>query len=385
MTLSYNPPPIIVQIVLTPRYETGLVIASWEQEYELLPVLEVEFVQPYSQLVKAQTEWTQPYSKVPIGAEFVQPYLTQGVIYLAIDQDYVLVRNTRDEFYASFLARRNLNAIDFDYYDIKVMLLDSTYPVEDGLLIHQYRSDLTQYEVSGTGYTPSGESITTGNTGLYWLAWLEGQYEGAAISDKQHTLLTANAPIKWVDAVFTTRYAALYAERPSGERSLISLLDFGYDVVVDGTFHLPLRDDNVVFDVNPDFLAFYNHELWRSMVGANACLTAGNTTSLDMSLISDVYVFDAAHDRTDVTAHSIKFMQLVGCSTSIEGADSVIRLPDNRALFAEVTGTFRYIFCRTALSPEGCLLDIGTTTTLSGGDFVLQAPNGIIAAKTRVQ
>lgn len=344
-----------------------------------------ELVQPYTQLPKAAAEFLQEYSTPPISLNLVQPYLTQGAIYLDVSQEYILIRGTKDEFYANFLALRNANNVDWSYNSVKVMLLDNTYPAAQGVIAHQYSTDVQPYEVDGAGYTSGGKVVSVGNTSLYWLTWLEGEYEGSILSDKQHALLTANTPITWTDASFITRYAALYVERTSGGKTLVALLDFGIDIEVNGSFTLPLREDSVVFDVNPDLLNFYNHELERSMRGTSANITAGSISNLRMSLIGDSYTFAAAHEAVDITAHSVKYLELVGCSASMEGEANVIRFPEDRAIFTEVTGTFRYVFFRTALAPEGGLIDLGGNITLSGGDFVFQAPNGVIAAKTRVQ
>src|SRR5690606_21921979 len=105
--------------------------------------------------------------------------------------------------------------IDLDSDTIKVMLCTSSYtPDQD---THQYKSDVTN-EVSGTGYTAGGTTISGGLTVSYNATTNVLSFDGADVSWTGATLIGANAP----------RYAVIYDDTASND-PLIGYVDFGDD------------------------------------------------------------------------------------------------------------------------------------------------------------
>lgn len=101
--------------------------------------------------------------------------------------------------------------IDLDTDDIKIMLVTSAYTP---LASHTKRSDVTN-EVSGTGYTAGGQSLSTKSVSLTGT-------EAIFNSD----------PIVWSSSSITARGAVLYKSRGGASSSdeLIAYFDFVEDV-----------------------------------------------------------------------------------------------------------------------------------------------------------
>lgn len=118
----------------------------------------------------------------------------------------------------SFLYGKVFNSafnaeIDFDTDTIKAMLCTSTYtPNQD---THQYKSSVTN-EVSGTGYTAGGVTLTT-KTVTY-------------TAGTNTFTLDADDPA-WTSSTITARYLVFYKSTGTDATSpLISYVDFGADV-----------------------------------------------------------------------------------------------------------------------------------------------------------
>jgi len=100
--------------------------------------------------------------------------------------------------------------IDFDTDAIKVMLTTSTYvPDQD---THDYKDDVTN-EVVGTGYTATGEALTS-KTVTY------------TAGTNKHVLDAAD--VTWAASTITARIAVIYDSSPATDptRPLISYQDF---------------------------------------------------------------------------------------------------------------------------------------------------------------
>ena len=113
--------------------------------------------------------------------------------------------------------------IDFDSDTIKVMLCTSTYtPNQD---THRYKSDVTN-EVSGTGYTAGGATVTSPTIG----------YTAAT-----NVLKLSGGNVSWASSTITARYAVVYDSTPGTDatRPIICYVDFGADVSSsNGTFSI---------------------------------------------------------------------------------------------------------------------------------------------------
>lgn len=116
--------------------------------------------------------------------------------------------------YGQFIGKALNKEIDWDSDDIKVMLVSSAYsPNQD---THDYLDDVVANEVSGTGYTAGGVSLT-GKTNTYDAA--------------TNTIVLDAADVTWPNSTVTARYAVLYnnSGASNATKPLIAYVDFVSD------------------------------------------------------------------------------------------------------------------------------------------------------------
>lgn len=127
-------------------------------------------------------------------------------------------------FYGNAFVSAFNKEIDFNTDTIKVMLLDNTHtPDQDA---HNYLDDVVADEVSGTGYTAGGATLTTA-TLTYTAGTNVFKLDGDDVS--------------WPSSTITARYAVVYDSSPGTDatRPLICYADFGADVSSsDGAFSI---------------------------------------------------------------------------------------------------------------------------------------------------
>lgn len=125
--------------------------------------------------------------------------------------------------YGSVPTKLANKEIDWDTDTIKVALCTSTYtPAQD---THDYFNDITN-EVSGTGYTAGGATLTTKTVG-YTAGTNVTKFDADDVS--------------WTTSTITARYAVLYVDTggASSTDPLIGYVDFGTDVSSSaGTFSI---------------------------------------------------------------------------------------------------------------------------------------------------
>jgi hypothetical protein len=112
--------------------------------------------------------------------------------------------------------------VDWDADTIKVALCTSAYtPNQD---THDFFDDITN-EVSGTGYTAGGYTLTT---------------SAPAYDATSNTLRLDADDATWTNASFTARYAIIYKSTgTAGTSPLLGYVDFGGDETVSsGTFSI---------------------------------------------------------------------------------------------------------------------------------------------------
>lgn len=135
------------------------------------------------------------------------------------------------KMYGKFLLSLANKEVDLDSDTLKVMLCTSSYtPDQD---THQYKSSVTN-EVSGTGYTATGQALTSVTVG----------YDAPS-----NTLKLDAADPSWTSSTITARYAVFYDSTPSTDatRPLIAYVDFGADVIsTAGTFTITLDAAGIV-------------------------------------------------------------------------------------------------------------------------------------------
>lgn len=136
-----------------------------------------------------------------------------------------------DVIYNSFKRDIMNGAIDLDTDTIKVMLVTSTYTVDQDA--HTKRSDITN-EVVGTGYSSGGsalanKAVTADNTDN------EGVFDADDLS--------------WTTSTITARGAVLYKSRGGADTAdeLICYLDFTTDKVsTAGTFTISWNAEGIL-------------------------------------------------------------------------------------------------------------------------------------------
>ncbi len=119
--------------------------------------------------------------------------------------------------------------LNFTSDTLKCALLTNAHEPSAG---HEKLADVVAHEVSGTGYTAGGATLS----GVSW-----SLVEGVAVLD-------ATDP-QWTEATFTARYAAIYAAKTVGEvvNPLVCLLDFGADKsVTAGTFTVQFNTSGIL-------------------------------------------------------------------------------------------------------------------------------------------
>jgi len=95
-------------------------------------------------------------------------------------------------------------------HDIKVALLSSSYTFNAD---HSYWSDVSSYEVSGTGYTAGGQSLNNKSV-------TKDNANDKAVFDADD--------VTWSNSTITARYAVLY-DNTLINKDLIACFDFGED------------------------------------------------------------------------------------------------------------------------------------------------------------
>lgn len=116
--------------------------------------------------------------------------------------------------YGQFIGKALNKEIDWDNDDIRVMLVSSSYsPNQD---THDYLDDVASNEVSGTGYTAGGQSITS-KTNTY--------------DPATNTVILDAADVTWANSTVTARYAVIYNNTgaSSSAKPLIAYVDFVSD------------------------------------------------------------------------------------------------------------------------------------------------------------
>lgn len=115
-------------------------------------------------------------------------------------------------WYGQALLKALNKEIDFDTDTIKVMLCTATYtPNQD---THVYKDVSVTNEVTGTGYTAGGATLTTKTI----------TYDGTT----NITKLDAD-DVTWASSTITARYAVIYDDTPATNKPLLGYVDFGAD------------------------------------------------------------------------------------------------------------------------------------------------------------
>jgi len=118
------------------------------------------------------------------------------------------------KLYGNFLKQALNKEIDWDSDTIKVALLTSSYtPNQD---THDYLDDVSSYEVTGTGYTTGGITLSSKTS----------TYDGT-----NNVVILDAADVTWSSSTITARYAVVYDDSgaSAASKALIGYVDFGSD------------------------------------------------------------------------------------------------------------------------------------------------------------
>lgn len=122
---------------------------------------------------------------------------------------------TTSKLYGQYLLRllNGTSAITNGTTKLKVALLKNTYvPDQD---THALFSQVSEHEVTGTGYTAGGKTLTSVTT---------------AYSSVAKTATVDAADVVWTTSTLTARYAVVYINDVSLGHPLVGYIDFGQDI-----------------------------------------------------------------------------------------------------------------------------------------------------------
>lgn len=118
------------------------------------------------------------------------------------------------KLYGQFLQQALNKEVDWDTDTIKVALLSNAYtPDQDA---HNYFDDVVAHEVTGTGYTAGGLTLSN-KTNTYNAA--------------TNVIVLDADDVSWSSSTITARYAVIYDASPATDatKPLIGYVDFGSD------------------------------------------------------------------------------------------------------------------------------------------------------------
>jgi hypothetical protein len=118
------------------------------------------------------------------------------------------------KLYGQFLQQALNKEVDWDSDTIKVALLTNSYtPDQDA---HNYFDDVVANEVSGTGYTAGGLTLSN-KTSTY--------------NSATNTIVLDADDVTWSSSTITARYAVVYDATPATDatKPLVGYVDFGSD------------------------------------------------------------------------------------------------------------------------------------------------------------
>jgi hypothetical protein len=137
-------------------------------------------------------------------------------------------------WYGQALMKSLNKEVNWSSDTIRVALLNNTYtPNQDS---HQYFSDVNTYEVTGTGYTAGGTTLTT-KTMTY---------------DSATNVIKLDADdTSWANSTITARYAVIYDDTPStaSTKPLLGYVDFGADQTSNNAPFTIAWDANGIFKI----------------------------------------------------------------------------------------------------------------------------------------
>lgn len=139
------------------------------------------------------------------------------------------------KMFGQFLMTALRNEVDMLNDDIKIMLTTSSQTLgttqQDTFV---YKDSITA-EVTGTGYTAGGISLTN-----------------KSLTYSTSNIVTFDADdVEWTTATVTARYAVLYDNTPSldADKPLIGYIDFGQDMIATAGLFRITFDSTGIFSV----------------------------------------------------------------------------------------------------------------------------------------
>ena len=118
------------------------------------------------------------------------------------------------KMYGQFIVKALNKEVDWDSDTFKVALLTSSYtPNQD---THAYYSDVSTNQVTGTGYTAGGATLSN---------------KSIAYDNSTNTIKLDADDVTWASSTITARYAVVYDDTPAtaATKPVLGYLDFGSD------------------------------------------------------------------------------------------------------------------------------------------------------------
>ena len=118
------------------------------------------------------------------------------------------------KMYGNFLVKALNKEVDWDSDTIKIALVGSSYtPNQDS---HDYWDDVVANEVSGTGYTAGGATLTS---------------KTVTYDSGSNVIVLDAADAVWAASTITARYAVIYDDSgaTNAQKVLVGYIDFGSD------------------------------------------------------------------------------------------------------------------------------------------------------------
>jgi hypothetical protein len=275
-----------------------------------------------------------------------------------------------DAWYESYPEQvANINN-NWSLYDCYIMLLTDAYDPA-GVATHVNVSDLTAWEVSGTGYDPGGKLLVDGVTG-----WLRD-------AAQKTVSLTIPANPEWPSSTIIARYAVLYTngEDPKNDSSsiLMALLDLERNVSsVASTLTIEFDPSGVVMQVNAEVGdTGYQYALHRAFQAEATPYDIGTKYA---SLMPNAYTPDYENEEIlgDIPIGSVGSATLVGITQSLEGDSFVYRYPSSYT-FTEFTGAFDKIVVYVGSEGLAPCIHLASEVDITGAsDMTLTFPSGVI-------
>lgn len=269
-----------------------------------------------------------------------------------------------DAWFTKWLTRFEARGIDWDYYDVWVLLVDDTFSLGSlTTTTYIYEDAIVNSEVpSGSGYTTGGKLFIETTAGFL------------KDGDGSLSLNNTTGNIVWANSTITARYAILYTKT---ENAVIALYDFGVNVSSSSSdFTIKVTTDHPVLDFNYNPTHFIGSQAWDHL---RAFSSGYDDSERRYHLVSSEYVFDPANSAYSqiepyiVNTTSTTYSTL---TSAIESGELVYR--GTITFGSGAASPYRYVIAVERFAEIWMMIhDFGSDQPATAQQVILQHPNGI--------